>query len=76
MWEWIIDFISHIIGHVITYPWWDYSSSMWVKGAPGFNTYSNSSWSNVQNSWIKKIGVEKIKSAQDCTISSALAVKC
>ena len=33
--EWISDFISHLTEHVITYPCWDWSSTMLVKGAPG-----------------------------------------
>ena len=34
VWEWISIFISHVIIGVITYPWWDLSLSMLVKGAP------------------------------------------
>ena len=34
VWEWIRNFIIHFIGDVITYPCWDLSQSMLVKGAP------------------------------------------
>ena len=32
-WEWITTFIPHFTGHAITYPSWDWSLSMLVKGA-------------------------------------------
>ena len=32
-WEWISNFIPHFTGHVITYPCWDWSWTMLVKGA-------------------------------------------
>ena len=35
VWEWMSNFISHFTGHVITYPCWDLSQTMLVKGAPG-----------------------------------------
>ena len=35
VWDWISDFIPHFIIGVITYPYWDQSLSMLVKGAPG-----------------------------------------
>ena len=35
VWEWISNFILHIIGHVMTYPCWDLSYTMIVKGAHG-----------------------------------------
>ena len=31
VWEWINNFISHITGHVITYPCWDLSLSLLLK---------------------------------------------
>ena len=33
VWEWISNFILNLTGHVITYPCWDWSSSMFVNGA-------------------------------------------
>ena len=30
--KWIINFIPHFTGHVITYPCWDWSETMLVKG--------------------------------------------
>ena len=33
VWEWISNFIAYFTVHVITYPCWDYSQSMSVKGA-------------------------------------------
>ena len=35
VWEKVSDFIPHVTGHVITYPSWNYSLSMFVKGPPG-----------------------------------------
>ena len=35
VWEWIINFIPHFTGHVITYPCWDKSGTMLIKGYPG-----------------------------------------
>ena len=35
VWEWICNFIPYFTGYVITYPCWDWSSSMSVKGARG-----------------------------------------
>ena len=37
--EWISNFIPHIIMDVITYPWWDWRSTMLVKVAPGFDEF-------------------------------------
>ena len=34
-WEWITDFILHLTGYAITYPCWEYSWSMLIRGAPG-----------------------------------------
>ena len=34
-WEWISEFIPHCTGNVFTYPRWDLSKSLLVKGAPG-----------------------------------------
>ena len=33
VWELISNFILHFIGHMITYPCWDWSLTMLVKGA-------------------------------------------
>ena len=33
-WEWISNFVSHLAGHVISYPCWDLSQSMLVKATP------------------------------------------
>ena len=33
IWEWISDFVPHFIVNVVTYPWWNYSESVLVKGA-------------------------------------------
>ena len=35
VWEWISNFIPHLTMHVITFPCWDLSYTMLVKGAPG-----------------------------------------
>ena len=35
VWEWISNFIPHLKVDVITYPCWDYTYSMLVKGVPG-----------------------------------------
>ena len=35
VWEWVSNFIPHFIMGLITYPCWDLSWSMLVKGAPG-----------------------------------------
>ena len=35
VWEWISNFIPHYTVYVITYPYWDQSQSMLVKGATG-----------------------------------------
>ena len=35
VWEWISNFIPHYTRCVITYPCWDKSQSMLVKGSPG-----------------------------------------
>ena len=35
VWEWISYFIPHITERVITYPCWDLSQSMLVKGTSG-----------------------------------------
>ena len=34
VWEWNSHFIPQFIGHVITYPFWDYSETMVAKGWP------------------------------------------
>ena len=34
VWEWISNVFLHVTGHVVTYPCWDLSKSMLVKGAP------------------------------------------
>ena len=34
VWEWTSNLIPHFTGYVITYPCWDISSSIPVKGAP------------------------------------------
>ena len=34
-WEWISNFIPHFIMHIITYPCWDWSWPMLIKGAHG-----------------------------------------
>ena len=43
VWERICNFIPNFTGHVITYPFWDWSSSMLVKGALGHSGDSGSS---------------------------------
>ena len=35
VWKWICNF-PHFMGHVVTYPCWDYSWSMSIKGAPDY----------------------------------------
>ena len=35
VWEWISNFISHLIGPVITYAWWDVNQSISIIWAPG-----------------------------------------
>ena len=35
VWELLSNFILHSIKGVITYPWWDSSQTMLIKGAPG-----------------------------------------
>ena len=42
VWEWISDFISHLSVDVITYPYWDRSSTMLVKRAIGSKTFKMS----------------------------------
>ena len=36
VWKWISNFITHFTGHAITYPCWDTSWYMLVKGAQGW----------------------------------------
>ena len=35
VWEWISNFIQHFTEHAISYPHWDSSESVLIKGAPG-----------------------------------------
>ena len=44
VWEWISYFIPHFTEHVITYPCWELSLSMLVKGAPGKISLSVEKW--------------------------------
>ena len=34
LWEWISNFIPHFVMGMITYPCWDLSSTIWLKGDP------------------------------------------
>ena len=44
VWEWISNFIPHFTRHVITYPYWEWSQSMLVKGAPCIKLYTLYLW--------------------------------
>ena len=44
VWGWISDSIPHFMINVITYPCWDYSWIMLVKGAPGRQFFVGGSW--------------------------------
>ena len=35
VWEWISNFIPHFTMDVITYPCWDQTKTMLIKGTPG-----------------------------------------
>ena len=47
VWEWISNFIPHLIMDVVTYPCWDLSKSMLVKEAPGDTTWHHIAWSKL-----------------------------
>ena len=32
VWEWVSNFIPHFTGHMITYPWWNLSKFILIKG--------------------------------------------
>ena len=44
VWEWVNNFIPHLIMDVIIYPCQDLSSSMLLKGAPGSYSYFTSAY--------------------------------
>ena len=46
VWEWISNVIPHFTGRVITYPCWNKSESVLVKGAPCDNHFETKSWHN------------------------------
>ena len=49
-WEWISKFTQRFPGHVITYPCWDWSLTMLVKGAPA-GTVMTKFWSIYTLNW-------------------------
>ena len=40
VWEWVSNFIPHLIGHVIAYPWWHLSSPNISKWGPKYREVS------------------------------------